>query len=266
MYNSLRMNYSRSISTTGDTSLTGNWREVMGKRNPNRNNFPWRLPQGRKSPGRSPSSDSFMQRSRTPPVAQTPRLSPLPSRMLVRDIKWETVCPTRAGIIVYTNEPNAPKGSRLQFWLGDDSKSGDLTDFGGGVSYRKDGSALKGALREFNEESHGVFGEFTPEQLQDCMAIYNRSMLIIFLRIDNVTAPLIDLTVDDPVITTETGPIDLSVKFSARATPRSEISNLICLDESEFRSLVVTGIHKGKHLYSRVRNLLLHAEDFLSFL
>lgn len=258
MYNSLRMNYSRSISTTGDTS---NWREVMGKRNSNRSNFPWRLPQGRRSPGRSP--ETFIQRSKAP---QTPRLSPLPSRMLVRDIKWETVCPTRAGIIVYTVDPDAPKGSRLKFWLGNDSKSGDLTDFGGGVSYRKDGSALNGALREFNEESHGVFGEFTPEQLQDCMAIYNRSMLIIFLRIDNITSPLIDLTVDNPVITTETGPIDLSVKFSSRATPRSEISNLISLDEAEFRNLVITGICKGKHLYSRVRNLLLHAEDFLSFL
>ena len=191
------------------------------------------------------------------------RLVPLPSRMLVRDVKWDTVCPTRAGIIVWSRDSSAESG--LKFCLGLDCKSGDITDFGGGVSYRKDGSALNGALREFNEESHGVFGEFTPSQLQDCMVIYNRSMLIIFLRIDNIASPLIDLTVNEPV-TVEPGPVELSAKFESRATPRSEISNLIWVDETEFRDLIVTGVHHGRRLYSRVRNLLLHAENFLTFL
>ena len=206
----------------------------------------------------APKGPAESPKNKPPPMS---RLVPLPSRMLVRDVKWDTVCPTRAGIIVWSRDSSAG----LKFCLGLDCKSGDITDFGGGVSYRKDGSALNGALREFNEESHGVFGEFTPSQLQDCMVIYNRSMLIIFLRIDNIMSPLIDLTVNEPV-TVEPGPVELSAKFESRATPRSEISNLIWVDETEFRDLIVTGVHHGRRLYSRVRNLLLHAENFLTFL
>jgi hypothetical protein len=66
------------------------------------------------------------------------------------------------------------------FALGKDTIFGELTDFGGGVKYHKDGDALNGALREFMEESLLSFGVVKPIDLRCSLAIYDNSTVVIF--------------------------------------------------------------------------------------
>jgi hypothetical protein len=68
--------------------------------------------------------------------------------------------------------------------MGVDSQSHDLTDFGGGVSYGKDGDAVTGALREFREETLAIFPTLTPSDVESCPVLYNHCNLILFLRTD----------------------------------------------------------------------------------
>ena len=66
----------------------------------------------------------------------------------------------RAGVIVYVEIPGQHK-SQLFFCLGLDQRTGDITDFGGGVT-KKDPTALHAALREFHEETLGIFADQVP--------------------------------------------------------------------------------------------------------
>src|SRR5579885_778662 len=70
------------------------------------------------------------------------------------------VRPYRSGIIPYI----VTKGN-VYFAFGEHTETGDLTDFGGGVKMRSGEDALSGALREFQQESLGVFGTFSDNDL-----------------------------------------------------------------------------------------------------
>lgn len=72
----------------------------------------------------------------------------------------------RAGVIPYT-----VCNGRLFFLMGVDSQYNQVTDFGGGS--KKDENALQTALREFNEETNGIFSNYTScqQSFDDCIAI-----------------------------------------------------------------------------------------------
>ena len=109
--------------------------------------------------------------------------NPLPQKKLanIRNVRYTShIRPKRAGIIIYTIDP---KDGKRYFALGIDSTYGTLTDFGGGVSYRKDINAKFGAIREFHEESLLVFGQCTSRNIDDMVCIYNETNMIIFLRV-----------------------------------------------------------------------------------
>jgi len=84
----------------------------------------------------------------------------------------------RGGVIVYTHF-----NGTVYFSFGIDAKTHDLTDFGGGIGHR-DASPISGALREFSEETLGIFGTVTVDQIGTCPVIYDLNNLIIFLRFD----------------------------------------------------------------------------------
>lgn len=149
--------------------------------------------------------------------------------------------PGRAGIIVYTDLPNGRK-----FCLGVDRTSHDLTDFGGGVSYKKDGTALIGALRELNEESLGIFGVINPEDIQSSLAIYNSSLLIIFVRVS-------------------VNPTSVTQLFRERVDPNSEVSALVWITSAELQALI-QGTSSLSRMYNRVRRLLSQVGRFWEFL
>lgn len=167
----------------------------------------------------------------------------------VGDIDWRQLRPFRAGVIMYEKTALAfdKNAGGLSFCLGVDASSGEITDFGGGISYRKDKTTLLGALREFTEESHGVFGTFTPDAIQNCMAIYNNAMMIIFI----------------PRTLNESGSHDaITQRFHDKLTARSESCDLTWLSVNDMQQLCdgkkvsADGGLRSRCMYHRVRDLL----------
>lgn len=81
----------------------------------------------------------------------------------------------RGGVIPY-----CVKNDQLYVLLGTHAASGDLTDFGGGVT--KNETTLEGALREFGEESQSIFGSeaYSINSYETCVAVQNTYMAVIF--------------------------------------------------------------------------------------
>lgn len=216
----------------------------------------------------------------------------------VQNVNWKRFRPARAGVIVYTINKGV-----LTFGMGIDTKSGDITDFGGGVRYRKcrDSNAIVGALREFSEESLCVFGNYMPNQVQKCLTIYSSTMAIIFLhlnlniekanslfdyRVSRVTNPeikkLIWLTKDQLYSVLELGKgtekgIPNTEKCIEKGIPNTEkgiekgIPNLEF--ETEIQIKGISNTEKGipnleiiPPMYTRVKNLLTRANNFIRYL
>jgi 8-oxo-dGTP pyrophosphatase MutT (NUDIX family) len=123
----------------------------------------------------------------------------------------------RAGVIPYTMH----KG-QLHFLFGQDKRSNDLCDFGGG---RKKGeTSHDAALREFKEETNGLFGEGKQVTLDKAKGLVcrHRKNMIFFLPVD----PYWIHTASD--------------EFDTRnqQTPNKEISGVVWVDEDLYRNLV----------------------------
>lgn len=97
----------------------------------------------------------------------------------VQNIDLNCVRPSRAGVIIYTVYKEC-----TYFGLGLDSKTHDLTDFGGTVIYSFDKDVIRGALREFDEEILQIIKPITYENIRKCPVIYNDKNLIIFVHIN----------------------------------------------------------------------------------
>lgn len=159
---------------------------------------------------------------------QNPPTPPLVAK--VADVDWSKNKPLRAGVIVYTVHRD-----KLLFCMGVDRKTSEITDFGGGVSYKRDKTTTAGALREFTEESLGVFGKFYPSSLDDCVVVYNNNMAIFFL-------PLIC----NPELVTET----FTTRYRKEQT--NEVSSLAWMDKKGF----LRCLNAEKIFYVRVSKLL----------
>ncbi len=113
---------------------------------------------------------------------------------LVKDIPDEMKNQRRSGVIVYTLETINQEVNNIVFFAGIDTKSGEITDFGG-QKEPKDRNSICTGLREFTEESIGVFGKIDESEIQNSYAIYSSNMMIIFIYMDiNVT--LVNSTFD----------------------------------------------------------------------
>ena len=156
----------------------------------------------------------------------------------IKNINWDKVRPQRGGVIPYTI-----KDGEVYFGLGVDTKTGDITDLGGGIRYKKDGDAVTGSLREFMEESLCVFGAYTPDNVKNNVVVYTNSMMIIFVHFD-VNMEQINEIFDSRVKTSK----------------YSEISSLIWIPKTVFLNCIKTGwltTHFcNRRLYFRVRKLL----------
>jgi hypothetical protein len=162
------------------------------------------------------------------------------------NIQWNTVKPMRAGVIVYSK-----KGKELSFSLGVHSSTGEITDFGGGISYKKDRNALTGALREFREESHSAFGN--KFDIGNSWVVYDADMLIAFVEIAY-----------DPNETLK--------NFNSSKTIRSEICELVWASKSELTTLIeggtlsaLQGLRQRK-MYTKCRELLIQGMDIFKLL
>ena len=229
------MNYNHAVAinkSLPEPSSNHNWRSVMGRKESFTTTFPWN------NMTRTRVNRGFR---RNPGVLST-----------VAQTDWTALQQRRAGIIVYTEHKHTDGKVKRTFYLGVDTKSSDITDFGGGVSYKKDGNALNAAFRELEEEAHGVFGKFSEDLVNQGIVIHNKEMIIIFVKQNLVDVPMIDLTTE-PV---NYVPKSLQERFLEKVTSKSEIKNIIAFDQSELEQMINTGRFGEYVLYSRVRNLL----------
>jgi hypothetical protein len=172
----------------------------------------------------------------------------------VQNLNLECVKPQRAGVIIYT----VVEGATF-FGLGLDSRTHDLTDFGGGVIYKIDQNVVNGALREFEEETLQIFEEISPNDIKKCPVIYDDKNLIIFIH----------LAVDPDVVCSNFNArykdvIDhnnaqrIKPEGSRKKISDPEVCGITWLSWEEFQRTI-----KGEGvMFSRVQRFLNRAEDF----
>lgn len=154
---------------------------------------------------------------------------------LVSRVDWRTLRPNRAGVIVYTCHHN-----KLIFAFGSDTLYDELTDFGGGVKYHKDGNAVNGALRELMEESLYVFGVVKESQVQTSFVIYDEATAIFFVYL-------------------KTDPKEVSHLFRRRSEVLDylEVNEIVWLTLPELIKALGQSI-----IYSKVRDLIVSSGLF----
>lgn len=152
------------------------------------------------------------------------------TRDLVMYYNRYQLTPARAGIIPYIY-----RNGQLYFCLGVDRGSGDLTDFGGGVKATE--NAIQGAIREFQEETLGVFGDLDTTRLLHSTWVSTPQMLILFAEIHT-----------DPQIANNL--------FQERVAliPEPEVSALVWLSYTDLIQIVQK--NTPTRIYNRVRYLL----------
>ena len=160
---------------------------------------------------------------------------------IVKNIDWEKEKQTRAGVIPYIK-----RDGQLYFNLAKDAKYGSLTDCGGGKN-TGDNTILNTAIREWTEESLGIYGHNNPnalinindEKLNNSICIRSDNMIIIMIELDS------DINMEN--ITTE---------FNLRSQKEFELENseLVWLDHTSFYKAIKERI--GPKFYILVRILI----------
>lgn len=113
------------------------------------------------------------------------------------------------------------------FLLGIDTRTGDITDLGGGV-WKKE-SIIQGAFREFHEESLGLF--------RDIIDISCTSKCI---SRDNLNTYFVPLNVDILKL------VELCKKFNTMKKIKNEIEKLFLIPETIFKDILCNRFKSGK--------------------
>lgn len=146
--------------------------------------------------------------------------------------------PQRGGVILYTII-----NGQLFFGLGLDSTYNELTDFSGGISYKRDRNAIEGSLREFCEESEGLYCTLTMDDVINSPVIVDKHNLIMFLY-------------------TNEHPDDITYQFQLQGKC-SEIKNIVWITEDELKLAIRFSL---TYIYARLRNFLKKFGDFYQYL
>lgn len=136
------------------------------------------------------------------------------------------ILPHRGGVVVVSRDL---KGN-LVFGFGVDRRSNELTDFGGGIAYsREKETPTGGALREFSEESAGIFqNKIDYTNISDIPVVVNNNMFIMFV-------PIKYSSLDD---------ISREYQKLTYTDPKREISKIVWLTEFDLRqSLIFSQIY-----------------------
>ena len=166
---------------------------------------------------------------------------------ICKNVKIDTAINSRSGAILYTHQEG-----KTYFCMGIDSKYEDLTDFAGGV--KKEEGVIEGGLRELDEESQGVFGTFTPKDVENCLTFYTSNMMIMFIKVN------VDL---EKVVEEFQKRVDKKEKSLIESDDDIEVSDIIWLEKTEFLESI-SG--RGRRVYSRVRKILSKVTDIISAL
>lgn len=165
-------------------------------------------------------------------------------KTIVKDLDMKYVKPQRAGVIIYT----VYEGTTY-FCLGLDSNTHELTDFGGSVKYKIDGTPVVGALREFEEETLSIFDTISPEDIKHYPVLYDDHNMIIFINMHV-----------DPESACEA--FNTKYKIAVENNENPEVCGMTWLTWSDFQST----IRNQSPLYSRVKSFLNRAGNFWNLL
>lgn len=146
----------------------------------------------------------------------------------------------RCGVVPYTY-----KSGHLYFCLGRDRTTGELGDFGGGV--KKDERVLSAGLREFAQETKGIFGErySSINNVTNKVALCTPQMTIIFVPVS-----------PDWI---EKAP-ELFRNKSCTDKHSNEMTELVWLDERSLRYHVTSG--SSKMIWRKVKTFF--RDNFLT--
>lgn len=154
----------------------------------------------------------------------------------------------RAGMIFYTVINN-----ELYICFGKDTKTNDLTDFGGTRNHWE--SPLACAVREGNEESRHVFGEITESQVKNYMCLYSSSMLIIFVPVLAVS------DIDVLQISANTFASKVYLEPGQQKTRcYNEIADLVWLPEEKAKDIFAP--RSQIQMFAKVRRFICSCEEF----
>lgn len=155
------------------------------------------------------------------------------------------ITPERAGVILYTVYQK-----QLYIGLAVDSASHDLTDFGGRVYYDADLNCITGSLREFHEETLGIFDPISADLVEDYTTVYDNNNLIMFLHL-NVNPN----TVSEKFLSVHNKHVTLMGDSAHR---NLEVCGITWLTISAF----IAAVDKYGTIYERVRKVLQHVKDW----
>jgi preprotein translocase subunit Sec61beta len=161
---------------------------------------------------------------------------------LVKDLDLDNIKPLRAGILPYF------KSEEGLFWcFGVDTRTLELTDFGGGVIYKKDKNAINGAIREFKEETLGIFDSIKIDPTS--IVIYNKKTLIILVQLESNTSLCRE---------------EFLKKVKSIENP--EVCDLDWISNTRFLKLLTENIEGRGRIYVRIRDLLRETQLYLDHL
>lgn len=146
--------------------------------------------------------------------------------ILLNQINWMKYIPRRGGVILLD-----VIGKRLGFGI--DAPTGEITDFGGSIKRRE--HPCEGSLREFKEESLGVF----PIKISNPLVALSPEMMIIFLPF--------------------AGDIEKCYKCfleKLKTTQRIEVKDFIWIPLEDLEDVLTTGKYRESIMYEKVRSFL----------
>lgn len=158
----------------------------------------------------------------------------------VKDLDLETLKPSRGGVILYTL-----RDGKLLFGFGLDNKYNELTDFSGGISYKKDDNAVIGALRELREESLGLY-DVSFEQVKNSYVLYDKHHLVLFLYTTDHPEEVVD-----------------DFRELHKDSKKSELKDIVWITEEELFMAIKM---KSSHIYIRLLNFLAKGGNFYRYL
>ena len=151
----------------------------------------------------------------------------------IKNIDWKLQKQSRSGAILYKLQ-----GNEFVFLMGIDTKSGEITDFAGGIKLKQE-NQVSGGLRELEEESCGVFGSIDENEVSEHLVIYNKDTVIMLIHIDF-------------------DPVGVIKEFNKRITfiEKPEVSGLLILSINDLKNLIKGNLFGNRIMYSKIKDML----------
>lgn len=154
----------------------------------------------------------------------------------------------RGGVIPY----GIDNEGKLWFGTGIDAKYGDITDFGGSIE-KEDDDYIETAMREFEQESIGSFGQFYKEDFYGHYVVMTKRIVIIFYFLGKI---------DENYMKKVSNCFDHLLPLQ-KDPKRKEVSNIFWYEGTNLREIASYNRNEGNRaVFRQIRS---HIVTFLNF-